>query len=87
LLERPVGRSINPKKNDTTMTPNTAAYKTLTRSGKATTTNADGTVTTSGPVAVILHADRVQLNASEHRIDECKIGPRSVTVGSTVVAW
>ena len=69
------------------MTPNTAAYKTLTRSGKATTTNADGFVTKPGPVTVILHADRVQLNATEHRLDECKIEPRSITVGATVVTW
>jgi hypothetical protein len=69
------------------MTTKTTAYKTLTRSGEATTTNADGTVTKSGPITVILHADRVQLNATEHRIDECKISQRSVAVGATVVSW
>jgi hypothetical protein len=69
------------------MSTKTAAYKTLTRSGKATVTNADGSTTKSGPVTVILHADRVQLNATEHRLDECKIESRSITVGATVVSW
>lgn len=69
------------------MTTKPATSKTLTRSGKCVTVNADGTVTKSGPVTVILHADRVQLNATEHRLDECKIEPRSITVGATVVTW
>jgi len=68
------------------MTTNTA-YKTLTRSGIAATTRADGTVTKDGPITVVLHADRVQLNATEHRLDECKIEPRSITIGATVVTW
>ena len=69
------------------MTSNSTHSKTLTRIGKMTTTRADGTVEKSGPATVIQHADRVQINGTEHPLDECKIEARAVTVGITRIEW
>ena len=70
-----------------------AKTKILTTSGKVTSINADGTVTKSGPVTVRLIPEStdscaaIQIYAAYHRADECVIGSRTVSIGTTTITW